>query len=124
MAMSTFSLRVRGWLALGSFLAGFGLPFLSGAHLAADDDSCDQDSLIITHGPVLQFEGATPVTPLTHCALCHLQRSVRGARTSVATNVAWIVQPSETRVAYDAARHVVALLDPRSSRGPPVPLSS
>ena len=113
--------RVRAWIALAAFLCAFGLPTIAAEHrTAADDAECNAAVGAQSGNPdarILAGEGK----PLSHCLLCHFQRTVGGASTSGLTRVTAPAGPAE-EFPPSIDHHAAAALNLRASRGPPVSL--
>jgi hypothetical protein len=121
--MRALNLRVRAWLALGSFLMGFALPFLAARHLTFDDDAaCGNDELVVVRLHT-QFETPKPVQPPGHCPLCHWLRAVSGAHPDHAPLVATWLEPVAVCPAPVYRAQDVASVTHRPSRAPPTPIA-
>ena len=114
--------RIVAWMALAGFLSGQAAVWVATHDAVPDDDSAcadlDGPSLIGHHAAGQQVEAATPPGPTDHCALCHLQRVVSGARLSrvaAATTAPHVmIAPVEQTVSFAFVVH-----SGLPSRGPP-----
>jgi hypothetical protein len=77
--------RLTGLVAILTFVAGLCLPLFSGHFLLDDDTACQTDVLVEITSQPPDLHTAQPEPPLEHCALCHWQRAISGARTSAHT---------------------------------------
>jgi hypothetical protein len=82
------SLVRRFWavVVLAGWLAGAAAPLVAGAHHDIDL-ACGDEAWDTPHHSSAQFERVLPPVRHDHCALCHLQRTLRGASSESGTVV-------------------------------------
>lgn len=111
--------RLGAWIALVAFSASFGIGWSASSHHEADNDAdCGQVQLASSH-PRVQFEAAKDPVQATHCAFCHWQRAVSGARLTVVQHASLSLQPIGRPVPPASRTPQSAALDQHASRGPP-----
>jgi hypothetical protein len=72
--------RLAAWTAVWAILGTLQLPAVARLHSPIEEDlACGETSVIVRH-PTTQFEQVLPAQGDGHCAICHLQRAVSGAR--------------------------------------------
>ena len=121
--MACFVRRLCGCAVLVAFTSTLGLGLGAADHLGpADDADCAPVALSADHATT-QFEAVKPSAPAGHCAFCHFQRAVGGARASGCVSGLFYLQlldrpeSSLSRVPSSTA------LDLHTSRGPPASIS-
>jgi hypothetical protein len=114
--------RTIAWIALAGFVLG-----QAGAWAAVHDSVPDDTACAGIDGPDIigahqesgrQFEAATPPAATDHCAICHLQRAVSGARLSMVASTAIAVQVMSRPVERTTACALIVLAG-LPTRGPP-----
>jgi len=115
--------RVVAALILAGFVSAQGAVWVAAHHAALEDDSAcaaiDGPQFVGPHhqgGP--QFEDTDLPSPIEHCAICHMQRAVSGARLArvIATYTDPHVIPAPAELAPVLSLVVVRGSSPR---GPP-----
>ncbi len=111
------------WLILAGFLSAQGAVWVAAVHAGAEDDAAcagiDGPVFVGPHhqgGPV--FEETNNPNPIEHCALCHMERAVHGARFGKIENLIVgrqvVAGPAESLQIVSAPAHRAV-----SPRGPP-----
>lgn len=119
--------RSIAWLILAGFLSAQGAVWVAAVHASFEDDAAcaalDGHGLIGPHHQAgLQFEETNLPNPIEHCALCHMERAVGGARLARVAAAGLLerltLRPVESVIA-------ASLVETRATalRGPPVRLS-
>ena len=123
--MNRWVVRKQAWVALLAFVASLSLPLVASKHLAFDDDTACEPDVFAAHRADTQpthYETVRPVTPTTHCALCHWLRAVGGAQpNSAVADVAWF-EPAAVVTVVPVQWHASTRITDRPSRAPPARL--
>lgn len=117
--MATFVRRVCGWAVLATFTSSLVLGWGATDHFGpADDADCAPAALSADHATT-QFEAVKPAAAAGHCAFCHFQRTVGGAR--VIARVSGLFQLQVLDRSESSLSRVPSStpLDLHTSRGPP-----
>ena len=115
--------RGIAWLILAGFLSAQGAVWVAAVHAGLEDDA----ACAALDGPVLvgphhqagrQFEETNLPNPIEHCALCHMERAVGGARLARAVVSGPIERPARNSVEQVVAASLVDA-PVTALRGPP-----
>ena len=115
--------RNIAWVLLAGFVSAQGTVWVAAHHATLEDDAAcaAMDGLEFVgphHQAGLQIEETNPPSPIEHCAICHLQRHVRGALLSRVTGV---TPPADlVRIVVEQTVQLAPVVLPAlPSRGPP-----
>ncbi len=122
--MAVGSRRVRAWVALVSFLAGYGVAFLTGAHLIADDDTACATVPLSGYSTTVDLHRDAPAPPPEHCPLCHLLRQASGAHVSAVATLFLAGQATAADTLREARPKAATCIERRASRAPPTPTAA
>lgn len=120
--------RAIAWLVLAGFLSAQGAVWVAAVHADMEDDaacaSLDGPAIVGPHHQAgLQFEETNLPNPIEHCALCHMERAVGGARFGRVAAVS--ARPRLVGIASDSAPALaVVVIRATAPRGPPALLAA
>ena len=121
--MASLLRRLSGWAILVAFTSSLGLGWSAAEHLGLADDADCQPVSLGANRATAQFEAVKPAPATGHCAFCHWQRTVGGARVIGRIAGLFQLQLLDLHPIAPSCAALAAAITHHTSRGPPALVS-